>query len=99
MNKPTIEDMKLCWMEDHDEDFPLRSVDDILADRWRHGTEHQFIAHRPEDDTYWSVFYRTDKDGDYNDFRDGELSDDDVYQVTKVAKTTYEWNPVKTTVA
>lgn len=94
MNKPTIEEMKLCWMEDYDDDFPLRPVEDVLYARWRHGTEHRFIAHRPSDDTYWSVLYRTDKDGDYNDFRDGELGDHDVYQVTKVAKTTYEWRPV-----
>lgn len=91
--KPTIEEMKDAWREDGG---PLTHKDDVLEGRWRHGTEHQFIAHRESDDTYWSIHYRTDKDGEYNDFRDGHLSEDDIYQVIQQEKIIKHWVAVKT---
>ena len=94
MNKPTLEEMKDSWWDEGTDQ--LEYIDILLDGRWRHGTEHIFIAKRTSDNTYWAVAYRTDKDGDYNDFRDGELSDDDVYQVMPQEKKVIEYVAVKT---
>lgn len=93
MEKPTINFMRDLWREDYSGD-DYEEVTTTLDGRWRHGTEHTFIAKRLTDETYWAVGYRTDKDGDYNDFRDGSLTNEDVYQVKPVAKTIIEYKSV-----
>lgn len=97
MGKPSIKLLRIVWMDDDLEDYDENIVDDIehvetnLLDTWRHGTIHEAIFHRKSDDTFWCVCYRTDKDGEYNDFRDDELSDSDVIKVEKVEKIIHEW--------
>lgn len=88
MDKPTIAMMLDGYME-ATQDF--ETVDDVLMDTWRHGTEHQLILKRLADNTLWAVRYRRDKDNDYNSLRDGTLRDSDIYQVEakEIKKTIY----------
>jgi len=96
--KPTIETMLAVWLEDYEEG-EWAPVEDVTKGTWRHGSTHSFIACRLSDGTNWRVRYRDNPSGDYNDFRDGDLSDSDVVQVwpqqiTTITYTTTE--PPKT---
>lgn len=90
--KPTIEEMLSAWREDSE---AIDYVDNVLLGTWRHGTEYQFVGKRLSDNTLWAVDYRTDKDGDYNDFRDGGLGDSDVYPVERVEIIQVAYKAVK----
>lgn len=89
MEKPTIEQMIDAWREDTD-DFEI--MEDEPYDTWRHGTVHQLIVKRLSDETYWSICYRSQPDGEYNSLRDGDEDQRDISQVKQVEKTiiTYE---------
>lgn len=90
--KPTIDIMRsISRWEDNDE---YEEIKNNLIGTWRHGTVHELVVKRINDNTLWAVCYRTDKDGDYNDLRDGELSDSDVYQVKLVEKSIISYEPI-----
>lgn len=96
--KPTIETMLAVWREDY-ETGAWEHVEDRGTGNWRHGSEHEFVAKRITDETYWCVPYRTNPGGDHNDFRDGDLYDDCVIQVWPhtVTTTQYLTKPPATT--
>lgn len=90
ISKPSIATLRDVWREDY-EPGTWEHVEDETYDTWRHGSCHAFIAKRLSDDTYWQVCYRDNPGGDYNDFRDGDLSDGDVVQVRPVEVVTKQW--------
>lgn len=89
LNKPSIKEVKETWQDGGSDSLEI--ISDVADGTWRHGTEHTLILKRLEDETYWSISYRSQGDGEYNDLRDDDLSDGDVYQVVPktVTKTIY----------
>lgn len=77
------------WDAEWEDDENWEPVENILTGRWRHGTEHLAVLKRVADGTYWAVAYRTDKDGDYNSWRDGE---DEPHQVYRKEIVKVEWS-------
>lgn len=96
-NPVLIDDIQAIWLEPDISDEltdELKIIKDDLCGKWRHGTEHHLVVHRLSDDTYWSLIYRTDKDGEYNNLRDGELTDKDIHQVAPMKLFTTEYRMV-----
>lgn len=94
MDKPTIEEICDAWRDDTDK---FETVIDELDGTWRHGTEHTLVVERLSDNTFWRVFYRHETSGEYNDLRDGDLSDSDIVQVKPIEVVTkkIEYVPIE----
>lgn len=74
----------------HD-DGDLVEVRSKTTGTWRHGAEHELVAHRKSDDTYWRLQYSTTpEDGICRDRMD--MSVVRVYKHERVV-TTYESKP------
>lgn len=92
--RPSIQLLLDVWREDYEGD-DIEVVEDKADGSWRHGTEHTAIFQRRSDNTYWSVSYRTNPSGDYNDFRDGDLDDHCIVQVVPKEVMTRTWFAVR----
>lgn len=93
ITKPTISALLDVWCEDYEGD-DIILIEDEVDGKWRHGSTHCAVFHRTTDDTHWAVDYRTNPSGDHNDFRDGDLDDSYVVQVTPHEKTVRTWKAV-----
>lgn len=82
MEQPTKDDL-LEWRNPD-----LVSVHRDVDDDWRHGCSIWEVFHRPKDDTYWGVSYRTSTDGEYHGIREDEYDVTQVYP-KEVTKTIY----------
>lgn len=95
MEKPTLKMMSSSWEEEDDAEL-THEVDEVIG-TIRNGTEHSFVASKADSEgnkKYWQVIYRSQADGEYNDFRDGDLNDSDVHEVVPVEKKIITWKNV-----
>ena len=86
--KPTIEEIRSAWREDID---GFEQVHEDADPSWRHGCYMTTVFKRLSDETFWSVSWQKNGDGEYNSLRDGDCSDSDVTQVWPHSVTTIEY--------
>lgn len=86
--KPSVDTIRAAWQED-DHDF--EQVHEDADPSWRHGCYMTTVFKRLSDETFWSVSWQKNGDGEYNSLRDGDCSDGDVMQVWPHTVTTVEY--------
>jgi len=89
---PTIEKLREAYFEDIDDVYEV--VESKTVGKWRHGTEELVIFKRKTDDSFWALNYRADTNGDYNEFRDEDLTDS-IRQVLPIEKKIIVYQDIK----
>lgn len=94
--KLTIDQMRAVWCGEHCAgEEHLEQVDDELTGAIKYGNSYKLVVKDKRDGTHWAVDYRVENGGDYNDLRDEELTDADVYQVRQHEVVTKSWERVR----
>ena len=91
MIKPTIDDVRNAYCEDHDD---FEEVYENADPSWRHGCYMTTVYKRLSDDTYWQVSWQRSGDGEYNSLRDKEIDTSDIVQVEPFSRTVIDYKPV-----
>lgn len=79
---------KDCYNEGRGDLFDLEVVEREVDDGWRHGCNIWEVYHRKQDDTYWSISYQMQTDGEWDGRIDGGEVPEQVIRVVVMKPTT-----------
>ncbi len=97
--KPSIEQMLECWKDCNEvtlsDSVKLVYNEEVEQGAAKWGSAHMFVADLVDtiskETSHWAVRYDHNPGVDHNTFRDGDLSNEDVFRVKSVTKTMNEW--------